>query len=125
RFAGDQLRADNRDAITEAMNTWLATRTTEQAIAELEKARVPAGPVLDLQQVLDDPQVKARELLRYVEHPGAEKPVPLTDTAVRLSATPGGIRTRAAALGEHTDEVLREIGYDDADIVDLRARKVV
>jgi crotonobetainyl-CoA:carnitine CoA-transferase CaiB-like acyl-CoA transferase len=107
------------------MNTWLATRTTEQAIAELEKARVPAGPVLDLQQVLDDPQVKARELLRYVEHPGAEKPVPLTDTAVRLSATPGGIRTRAAALGEHTDEVLREIGYDDADIVDLRARKVV
>ncbi|MFL6313489.1 MAG: CaiB/BaiF CoA transferase family protein [Terriglobales bacterium] len=125
RFAGDQLRADNRDAITEAMNTWLATRTTEQAIAELEKARVPAGPVLDLQQVLDDPQVKARELLRYVEHPGATKPVPLTDTAVRLSATPGGIRTRAAALGEHTDEVLREIGYDDADIVDLRARKVV
>src|SRR5438270_1625590 len=125
RFAGDQLRADNRDAITEAMNTWLATRTTEQAIAELEKARVPAGPVLDLQQVLDDPQVKAQELLRYVEHPGTAKPVPLADTAVRLSATPGGIRTRAAALGEHTDEVLREIGYDDADIVDLRARKVV
>jgi formyl-CoA transferase len=125
RFAGDQLRADNRDAITEAMNTWLASRTTEQAIAELEKARVPAGPVLDLQQVLDDPQVKARELLRYVEHPGAAKPVPLADTAARLSATPGGIRRRAATLGEHTDEVLREIGYDDADIVDLRARKVV
>ena len=125
RFAGDQLRADNRAAITEAMNAWLATRTTEQAIAELEKARVPAGPVLDLQQVLDDPQVKARELLKYVDHPGAAKPVPLADTAVRLSATPGGIRRRAAALGEHTDEVLREIGYDDADIVDLRARKVV
>ena len=113
RFAGDQLRADNREAITEAMNAWLATRTTEQAIAELEKARVPAGPVLDLQQVLDDPQVKARELLRYVDHPGAAKPVPLADTAVRLSATPGGIRRRAAALGEHTDEVLREIGYSD------------
>jgi crotonobetainyl-CoA:carnitine CoA-transferase CaiB-like acyl-CoA transferase len=125
RFAGDQLRADNREAITETMNAWLATRTTEQAIAELEKARVPAGPVLDLQQVLDDPQVKARELLRYVDHPGAAKPVPLADTAVRLSATPGGIRTRAAALGEHTDDVLREIGYNDADIVDLRAREVV
>jgi crotonobetainyl-CoA:carnitine CoA-transferase CaiB-like acyl-CoA transferase len=81
RFAGDQLRADNREAITEAMNAWLATRTTEQAIVELEKARVPAGPVLDLQQVLDDPQVKARELLKYVDHPGAAKPVPLADTA--------------------------------------------
>jgi crotonobetainyl-CoA:carnitine CoA-transferase CaiB-like acyl-CoA transferase len=125
RFASDQLRADNRDAITEAMNAWLATRTTEQAIAELEKARVPAGPVLDLQQVLDDPQVKARELLRYVEHPGAPKPVPLADTAVRLSATPGGIRRRAAALGEHTDEVLRVLGYSDTEITKLRVAEVV
>jgi crotonobetainyl-CoA:carnitine CoA-transferase CaiB-like acyl-CoA transferase len=124
-FASDQLRANNRAAITEAMNNWLATRTTEQAIAELEKARVPAGPVLGLQQVLDDPQVKARELLRYVEHPGAAKPVPLADTAVRLSATPGGIRSRAAALGEHTDEVLREIGYSDAEIPKLREAEVV
>src|SRR5215472_9196701 len=125
RFSGDQLRADNREPITKAMNAWLATRTTEQAIAELEKARVPAGPVLDLQQILDDPKVTARELLKYVEHPGAAKPVPLADTAVRLSATPGGIRRRTAALGEHTDEVLREIGYNDGEVAMLRAGEVV
>jgi crotonobetainyl-CoA:carnitine CoA-transferase CaiB-like acyl-CoA transferase len=125
RFAGDQLRADNREAITETMNQWLATRTTGQAIAELEKARIPAGPVLELDQVLEDPQVKARELLRYVDHPGAAKPVPLADTAVRLSATPGGIRSRAAALGEHTDEVLSEIGYSDEEITTLRDAEVV
>jgi crotonobetainyl-CoA:carnitine CoA-transferase CaiB-like acyl-CoA transferase len=125
RFADDLLRADNRQAITDAMNTWLATRTVAEAIAELEKARIPAGPVLDLGQVLDDPQVKARKLLRYVEYPGAPKPVPLADTAVRLSATPGSIRHRAPTLGEHTNEVLRELGYSTDEITALRAAEVV
>jgi crotonobetainyl-CoA:carnitine CoA-transferase CaiB-like acyl-CoA transferase len=125
RFADDQGRADHRGPITDAMNAWLASRTTEQAIADLEKARIPAGPVLDLQQVLEDPQVKARELLRYVEHPGAARPVPLANTAVRLSATPPGIRHRAAALGEHSDEVLLEIGYTEEEIAKLRDAEVV
>jgi crotonobetainyl-CoA:carnitine CoA-transferase CaiB-like acyl-CoA transferase len=64
-------------------------------------------------------------LLKYVDHPGAAKPVPLADTAVRLSATPGGIRRRAAALGENTDEVLKEIGYGDEEIAALRRAEVV
>ncbi|HEV2961168.1 MAG TPA: CoA transferase [Candidatus Angelobacter sp.] len=125
RFADDLLRADNRDVITEAMNAWLASRTVADAISDLEKARIPSGPVLNLGQVLEDPQVKARELLRYVEYPGAPKPVPLADTAVRLSATPGSIRHRAPMLGEHTDEVLREIGYSGEEIAALRAGEVV
>lgn len=125
RFADDLARADNRDAITEAMNAWLATRTTAEAIAQLEAARVPAGPVFDLGEVLEDPQVKARELLRYVDYPGAPKPVPLANTAVRLSLTPGEIRRRAPTLGEHTSAVLEEIGYTVGQIAELRAAEVV
>jgi crotonobetainyl-CoA:carnitine CoA-transferase CaiB-like acyl-CoA transferase len=64
-------------------------------------------------------------LLRYVDYPGASKPVPLADTAVRLSATPGGIGKRAPRLGEHTNEVLGELGYSDAEVAELRAAEVV
>ena len=125
RFADDLSRADHHELITEAMNAWLRTRTLVQAMAELEKARVPCGPVLGLCDVLENPQVQARELLEYVEYPGAPKPVPLANTAVRLSSTPGGIRHRAPMLGEHTDEVMRELGYADEEIERLRAAEVV
>src|ERR1035438_8842933 len=70
RFRDDLLRADNRETITQAMEAWLANRTTAQALADLEGARLPAGPVLDLEQVLDDPQVKGGELVQDIDYPG-------------------------------------------------------
>jgi crotonobetainyl-CoA:carnitine CoA-transferase CaiB-like acyl-CoA transferase len=125
RCADDITRANHRELISQAMNAWLATRSSAQAIAELEAARIPAGPVLSLDQVLEDPQVKARGLLKYMDYPGAPKPVPLADTAVRLSATPGGIRHRAPTLGEHTEEVLGELGYSHQEIKTLKEAEVV
>jgi crotonobetainyl-CoA:carnitine CoA-transferase CaiB-like acyl-CoA transferase len=125
RFTDDISRANHRGLIADAMNAWLATRTNAQAVAELEQARIPAGPVLDVGQVLEDPQVKTRDLLKYVDYPGAPRPVPLADTAMRLSATPGSIRQRAPALGEHTDEVLGEIGFSSEEIKGLRIAEVV
>jgi crotonobetainyl-CoA:carnitine CoA-transferase CaiB-like acyl-CoA transferase len=107
------------------MNAWLATRTNAQAIAELESARIPAGPVLRPQEVMDDAQVKARELLQNVEFPGTPGSVPLAAPAARLSATPGSIRHRAPLVGEQTDEIMREIGYSDQQIQQLRRAEIL
>ena len=121
RFATDILRADHREIVTGAMYAWLAGKTAAEAMAALEGARVPAGPVLDVPEVLTDPQVKARGLLEYVDYPGAPKPVPLAAPAVQLSATPARIRHRAPMLGEHTSKVLGELGYSDEEIDRLRS----
>ena len=125
RCADDISRANNHQLITEAMNDWTNQRTTEQAMRELEEARVPCGKVYELSEVLDDPQVKARELIKFIEYPGSAKPVPVPNTPVRLSETSGGVRSRAPMLGEHTDEVLRELGFSDVDITVFRGSGVI
>jgi crotonobetainyl-CoA:carnitine CoA-transferase CaiB-like acyl-CoA transferase len=124
-FRDDLARGDQYQRVSALMEEWLSSLTTDEALERLAAARIPAGPVLSLGQVLEDPQVQARQLLQYVDYPGAPKPVPLANTAVRLSETPGGIRHRAPLHGEHTDEVLREIGFDESAIAELRAAGAV
>ena len=125
RFATDQKRGDHGHLISERMAAWCAERTTEEALAELEAARVPAGPVFKAQDALDDPHVKARQLFKMMEYPGLPKPAPVSDTPVRLSASESGIRHRAPLLGEHTDAIMHELGFDDSQIADLRKGRVV
>src|SRR5262252_9329585 len=125
RCVDDISRANNHQLITEAMNAWSSQRTTEEAMKELEEARVPCGKVYDLDEVFDDPQVKARRLINFVEYPGSARPVPTPNTPVRLSETPGEVRSRAPMLGEHTDEVLRGLGFNDVEITVFRDSGVI
>jgi crotonobetainyl-CoA:carnitine CoA-transferase CaiB-like acyl-CoA transferase len=120
RFADDLVRGDNAKIINEEMSRWCAERTRDQAIAELEAARVPCGPCYNLDEVLADPQVNARNLLEEVEYPGGLKPVPISSPPIRLSESPAESRRRAPTLGEHTDVVLSEIGFTNAEIQALR-----
>ena len=125
RFQDDLSRGNNAEVINAAMSEWCSGRTRGQAIAELEEARVPCGPCYDLDEVLADAQVNSRELLEEVEYPGGTKPVPIASPPLRLSATPAGPCRRAPILGEHTDEVLAELGFTVEDITAFRAGGVI
>ena len=125
RFADDRARGDHGALVSARMREWCATRSTAEALATLEAARIPAGPVCSPQQVLDDPHVRATAMLEPVAYPGTPRPTPLSATPVRLSATPGGIRRRAPRLGEHTDAILTRLGYTPSEIAALRQAGVV
>ena len=125
RFADDDLRWEHGDVLNDLMQEWCTGRTKAEAQALLDEAKLPAAPLLSPQEVLDDPHVRAMGYLQRVPFPGASRPVPIVETPFRLSATPGSIRVRAPQLGEHTDEILEEIGLGADEIADLRMREIV
>jgi crotonobetainyl-CoA:carnitine CoA-transferase CaiB-like acyl-CoA transferase len=125
RFKDDLARGDNGEVLSERMARWCAERTTQACLDILEEARIPAGPVYSPQQALDDPHVQASGILKEVSYPGLAKPAPVADTPVRLTESQPGIARRAPTLGEHTAEVMRELGYDDAKVKALRDARVI
>jgi crotonobetainyl-CoA:carnitine CoA-transferase CaiB-like acyl-CoA transferase len=125
RFKDDISRGDNGELISARLAEWCAERSTEEVLAAMEAARLPAGPVLSPQQVLDDPHVAAKGLFQPTAYPGLDKPAPLMKTPVELSATPGDIRQRPPTLGEHTDQIMAELGYSATEIASLHEKRVI
>jgi len=125
RFQDDQARGDHGELVSKRMAEWTAERTTDEALKALESARVPAGPLYSPQQALEDAHIRAAGLLHDTDYPGLRRPAPLAPTPVDLSETPGRFRHRAPTLGEHTDEILAELGYSAREVAELRTKGVV
>ena len=118
---GRVINAEDRLAMTADV---LATMTSAEALARLDAEQVPCAPVNSRADVLKDPHVLANELIVVSEHPHAgamRQPRP----APRFEQTPASIQRPAPTLGEHTDEILRELGVDSSRIGELRAAAVV
>lgn len=125
RFKDDISRGNHGAVISERLARWCSERSSEEVLAQMEAARIPAGPVMSPQQVLDDPHAAARQVFNYLDYPGAAKPAPVMQTPFSLSETPTEIHRRAPTLGEHTDQLMKELGYSDADIQRLRAARII
>ena len=127
RFASNTLRVKHREVLIPAMEALTRTRSTADWITLLEDKAVPCGPINDIGQAFDDAQVKARGLATTLPRDAGDGIAAITGVAspLRLTATPPVLRRAPPALGQHTDEVLAELGLSPAEIAALRGRGVV
>jgi formyl-CoA transferase len=137
RFRSNTLRVQNREALIPLMTMVTRTRTTAQWIALLEDKAVPCGPINDLSLAFADAQVQARGLVikqpltpmdkaqEAIEDIASQSYVHTVASPLRLTDTPPVLRYAPPRLGEHTDEVLAELGLDAAKVAALRAQGVI
>jgi len=125
RFATNGKRVENRAELTRLLEDVFKGRTTREWVGMLETAGVPNGPINNIKQVFEEPQVIARGLRIELDHPTAGK-VPLVASPMRFSATPLEFKAPPPTLGQHTDEILRSVlKLGDAEIAQLRANGIV
>ena len=123
-FKDEPSRSKNRVALNEEITKATVTRTSAEWVETLNEAGVPCGPIYSVDQVFADPQVKHLGAAAAVQHPKLGE-IKIVNQAVTLSRTPATMARATPEHSEHTAEILKEIGYSDAQIADLKARKVV
>jgi formyl-CoA transferase len=123
-YKTDKDRAGNYLALADELSEIFGKKPRDEWLALLEKAGVPAGPILDMQETFDHPQIQAREMAVEVDHPTAGR-IKVLGIPPKLSETPGVVRRPSPLLGQHTDEILKEIGKSGEEIERLRSEGVL
>ncbi len=124
RFATNRQRVTGYDELRPFIADRLRVHSRQHWIDRLTAAGVPCGSVRNLQELFADPQIHAREMVAQLEH-ATIGPLRMLGIPVKLSDTPGAVRTPPPRLGQHTDAVLQELGLSAAAIADLRRQKVI
>jgi crotonobetainyl-CoA:carnitine CoA-transferase CaiB-like acyl-CoA transferase len=119
RFARNADRVRHRGTLVPRLARLMKTRPKQDWLAALEAAQVPCGAINDLAEVFADPQVAARDMVAAMPHPLTDA-LRLVASPLKLSATPVSYRRAPPLLGEHTEEVLHELGLDEAEVTALR-----
>jgi crotonobetainyl-CoA:carnitine CoA-transferase CaiB-like acyl-CoA transferase len=123
-YATAPARSKNRDALNDAIGKLTAHKSTEHWVTEFNAAGVPCGPIYSIDQMFEDPQVKHLGMAQKVPTEDG-RDITLVGQPVKLSRTPSKMAARPPEFGEQTEEILSEFGFSEAEIADLRERKVV
>lgn len=125
RFKTNARRTENYNELHPILARTMKRRSTSQWIADMEEIGVPCGPINTVDKVIEEPQIRAREMIVEVEHATAGK-IQMAGIPIKLSATPGRVDSSAPDLGEHNDEVLSELlRLSNDEIENLRTEKVI
>ena len=120
RFNNLSSRADNIEVVYSLSAKFISTRTTAEWLEVLSRLEIPCGEIIELESLPDDPHLQAINFFRTEHHP-TEGAITIPDIPIQFDRTPGAINRLQPKLGEHTNEILLEAGYDFVEIDSLRA----
>jgi len=123
-YATNSVRVNNRGAMVSMLQEIFLSRPVAEWVKDLQAANVPCGPINDLADVFADPQVLARNMYLEMAHPTLGS-IKQTGLPIKFSLTPGGLDRHPPLLGEHNQEILKSLGYSEADVQSLMAQSVI